>query len=145
MKSVVVLSLMVLLNVATAQQIPIVDVLQDTHWSLKKVLCQSGLPPIPGFEKGTRYDVHFLTESKFETLISLPKSWSIVKGKYAIGENDQLCLNENYMLTSNAPPYYYDRQTCFTHTVNNNQLTWQFQGGEDCPTTDRQIMIFEKQ
>ncbi len=145
MKNLLFVVAVLFTNVALGQQVPTVDILEETHWTLKKVLCSTGLPPNPGFEKGTRYDVHFLTENKFEVVISLPKTWTIVKGKYVIGENDQLCLNENYMLTSNAPPYYYDRQTCFIHTVYNNQLTWQIQGGEDCPAADRQILIFEKQ
>lgn len=145
MKNVIFVFAVAIASSAFGQKTPTVDVLQDTHWTLKKILCETGLPPSPGFQKGTRYDVHFLTENKFEVVISLPKSWTVVKGKYTVGENDQLCLNENYMLTSGAPPYYYDHQTCFIHTVYNNQLTWQFRSSEDCPATDRQVLIFEKQ
>lgn len=145
MKSILMIILIALAGSAYGQRPPTTDELQNTHWTLKKMLCESGLMPSPGIEKGTRYDVHFQAENNFEVLISMPETFSLVKGQYEFSSEGHLCLNEKFALTSGNPPFYYDRQTCLIHSVSATQMTWQFAPGEDCPAKDRQILIFEKQ
>ena len=147
-KGILFLSLIfsVLISIAAqAQQLDRPNDLEDTHWTMKKITCESGVAASPGLTEGVRYDVHFLPSQKFEVNISQTRWWSLTTGVYAARSTDQICFTTEFSLASGQDPNYTKTKFCMEQVVSKNQMTWSFPNGGDCPTNDPVTAWFEKQ
>lgn len=142
---IMILVLGFLVSLATqAQQLDRSN-LEDTHWTMTKMSCESGVAPSPGLMEGVRYDVHFLPSQEFEINISQKRFWSITTGEYATRDANRVCFTTEFSLASGQEPNYSKTTFCLDQVVSKNQMTWSFPNGGDCPEDDPVTVWFEKQ
>jgi len=122
------------------------DVLQESHWTLKKISCASG--PSPAVPANIRYDLHFLSGSRAEIAILRPTDWVISRGTYTLGDQSSLCMNLSEDIYSGEAPQPTNGSWCGNYEFTSNTLnfTWTVSSpkGGDCPKDVPVTASFEK-
>lgn len=122
--------------------------LEFSHWTLKKITCESGKPTMDFDKAQIRYDIHFLSENRYEIAILKKTSWMILRGKIEFKSDDYLCLNSEELFLSGSPSREWKRSTCVDFKVGESVLNFSWTittpGGGDCLQNDPATSHFDK-
>ncbi len=116
--------ILLLLSLGLTGSFSYADSLSNSHWTLKSIQCKDS--PSSKLPSKTRYDLHFLSESKVEIAILRLSDWVAVRGQYVLTDSTQLCLNMKETILSGNPTESDASTWCvdYKKTLNSLSLTW---------------------